>query len=197
MYMNEIFCNPLRKTSHKFKRIRSQFTKSLPFKLEGFDLLYLKYANGETIITAWDGDSIVLELSLEPSVCFKIRTYSIEQANVHTSYQGKNLGLSLYKALIANLDFTLLSNDSHSPGARKLWVRLWQDTNINVYGFDLQSNRVFSVEPDGSASELATTSKDIELYNHPSTGLIATRKNGQDDETLKVLLKQSMIKFGS
>lgn len=197
MRVNEISRNSLRKTSHNFNSIRSQFTKALPFKIEGFDLLYRKYASGETIITAWDGDSIVLELSIEPVVCFKIRTYSVEYANVHPDYQGRNLGLALYKALISNLDFSLLSNDSHSAGARKLWVKLNQDPLINVYGFDLKANRVFQVISNETGSELAAIPKEIKLYDQLSTGLIATRKNSQDDETLKSLSAQSKVKFGS
>ena len=195
MFMNEISRNPIRKTSHNFNRERSQFTKTLPFKLEGFDLLYLKYANGETIITAWDKDLIVLELSLEPIVCFKIRAYSVEYANVHIDYQGKGLGLALYKALLNNLDFTLVSIDSHSVGARKLWVKLNQDQNINVYGFDLQTKMVFQVESNGSNSELIAKTFGISLYDSLNTGLMAMRTNNQDNEIMKVCLKQSEIKF--
>ena len=195
--INEMERNKLSKSSGDLQRKKTDFPGTLPFKLDNFDLLYRKYAHGITIISAWDDNYKVMEISIEPTVCFKIRAYSIEQALVSVKYQGKGLGLLLYKALISKLDFTLLSNDSHSPGARKLWVKLNQDNAINVYGFDLQSNRVFSVEPNGSMSELEAMPKDIKLYDNLSSGLIATRKNGQDDETLRVLLKQSQIKFGS
>jgi len=194
MKINELERNTLSKTGLHLPRKRSQFPKELPFKIEGFELRYIKNNWGETTVSAWDGDTEVMEITLEPIAYQSIRCHSIIKAVVNPQYQGKGLGLSLYKGLIINLDMPIISNDSHSPGARKMWVRLNQDPAVDVYGFDLSSNRVFAVGPDESGTELSASSKDVELYGQPSTGVIATRKNGQADTIMKSLLRQSQIK---
>ena len=89
--INEMERNKLSKSSGDLQRKKTDFPGTLPFKLDNFDLLYRKYAHGITIISAWDDNYKVMEISIEPTVCFKIRAYSIEQALVSVKYQGKGL----------------------------------------------------------------------------------------------------------
>jgi hypothetical protein len=108
------------------------------------------------------------------------------------------LGLELYKNLITKQDWVLGGYD-HSVGAKKLWVKLSEDPEIQVY--------VYTESSDGSpgawnipsikGAELSLSTRYI--YDSYSDYLVAVHKNGavdryiqkQSETPLKSLMKKT------
>jgi hypothetical protein len=53
---------------------------------------------------------------------------------VRPSEQGKGLGKAMYKTLIVDIGLTMVSHESQTPSASRVWISLWKDPEILVYG---------------------------------------------------------------
>ena len=159
----------------------------MPFKLAGYEVRYGKDKWAEYNVTVWDGDKVVLVLAMQPITFYSIKGYAIDSILTEPEYQGKGLGYQLYKTLVTTMDLVLVSNESHSVGAMKLWVKLSQDPALTVYGFNLIKAKVFKVKPNKDKTEL--TNKLEDLYDRSGTGVIVVRKNSFNDKRLTNMLK--------
>ena len=171
----------------KFVYNKENYDKPLPIKINDYDIRYGKDHWATYNVTAWDGDKLVMVLAMNPIAFYSIKGYAIDSANVEPDYQGKGLGYQLYKKLVTELDLVLISKDSHSVGARKTWVKLSQDPNLSIYGFNLVKSYIFKVKPNKDKTEL--TGKLEDLYDKDGTGVIMVRKNSYNDKRLTNMLK--------
>lgn len=176
-----------KKEYNPFKYDKANYAKVMPFKLAGYEVRYGKDKWAEYNVTVWDGDKVVLVLAMEPITFYSIKGYAIDSILTEPEYQGKGLGYQLYKTLVTTMDLVLVSNESHSVGAMKLWVKLSQDPALTVYGFNLIKSKVFKVKPNKDNTEL--TNKLEDLYDRSGTGVIVVRKNSFNDKRLTNMLK--------
>ena len=148
----------------------------------GFDVYYTK--GTYPLLRVFDGKSIVARVD------FKVgnnafRVHTVDQAQVKSTYQGKGIGLELYRNLIIKENWVLAGYD-HSPGARKLWVRLSMDPEVVMYVYDdkfeWESASGWKI-PIVKGNELALPKKAI--YNDPDLFLIAVHKDGPADRDIK------------
>jgi len=110
--------------------------------------------------------------------------YSVEEIKARKTYQGRGLGIKLYRFLIKQLDITLISGKQQSPGGARLWSELYKTPGITVYGFNPSAkdkkDRFFHVEPDESGNIESLAGRDVyglELsYLERTPRLIATAK---------------------
>lgn len=176
-----------KKEYNPFKYDKANYAKVMPFKLAGYEVRYGKDKWAEYNVTVWDGDKVVLVLAMQPITFYSIKGYAIDSILTEPEYQGKGLGYQLYKTLVTTMDLVLVSNESHSVGAMKLWVKLSQDPALTVYGFNLIKAKVFKVKPNKDKTEL--TNKLEDLYDRSGTGVIVVRKNSFNDKRLTNMLK--------
>ena len=185
----EIERNYIEKDQLELPRGRGRYKGKLPINVFGYEALYGKGSRGHRAVTLWDGRRCVAELTMEPVTYHGIKAYSVETAMVNPKYQGRGIGAELYKTLVSDMGIVLVSNQSHSPGARKTWLRLSTDPSVNVYGFDLIYNTVFKVGPNRTRTELK--GKGQELYDSDGTGVVMVRKGSHEDKIMASLLKLS------
>jgi len=108
--------------------------------------------------------------------------YSVEEVKVRKNYQGRGLGIKLYKYMIKQQGITLISGKQQSPGGARLWSELYRTSGINVYGYNPgardKKDRYFHVEPDEVGNIESLAGKDVygvELsYLEQTPRLIAT-----------------------
>ena len=75
--------------------------------------------------------------------------YETNYSRLHHSVQGKGLGYRMYLFMLQELEWVLLSGDSLSPGAVKLWTRLIAHPNTLAWvENDGKKTEVF-INPDG------------------------------------------------
>ncbi len=98
--------------------------------------------------------------------------YSIG-STIATNYQGQNLGYQVYKFLIKNLGYTLVSGETQSFGSSYVWTKLWETPGIFVYGAIENPegpNEYFEVEPDEINPRLLSGKHDVyNDYNYPES----------------------------
>ena len=90
--------------------------------------------------------------------------YISSYSKITSKYQGRGLGLELYKFIIEKLGILLISDMSQTPGSQKVWVKLAQTPGIYVYGRRTSpglKTQFFQVEPD-SFNQL---SGELEVYD--------------------------------
>lgn len=194
--LDELKRNPIGKTGlePEYMDSRRGFRDS-GIVIDNLHVLYKKVRWGDKLIVGvWDKTTPVAEVVLNPVSWQNIRAYSVNRAVVVPRYQGQGIGEALYHGLITLLDINLLSNGSHSPGARKLWLKLAKDPSIKAYGFDTRTNQLFNVKPNKQKSELVSAKRGTLLYDNYASGLILVKRNGSDDRKLDTLLKHSMVK---
>ena len=108
--------------------------------------------------------------------------HSVEEVKVRKNYQGRGLGIKLYRYLIKQQGITLISGKQQSPGAARLWSELYRTPGISVYGYNPgardKKDRYFHVEPDEVGNIESLAGKDVygvELsYLERTPRLIAT-----------------------
>ncbi len=158
----------------------------LPFTIDNFKVFAINYY-GEINVSAYDGSKKIAKLILD-AYRFKdfsaINTYSIQGAGVLPAYQGRGIGQALYEGLVKLCNINLCSFDSHSAGARKLWMRSSQDPKIMVWAVDI-NDQLRGTKPSLKKQELIYDN-DKPLYGH-SHGLIMTKRNGRDDKYLQTI----------
>ena len=94
--------------------------------------------------------------------------YISSYSKITSKYQGRSLGLELYKFIIKKLGILLISDMSQTPGSQKVWVKLAQTPGIYVYGRRTSPGRktqFFQVEPDA----LNQLSGELEVYDQWKT----------------------------
>lgn len=134
-----------------------------------------KYNNfTEDVITLWDGTTQIATLLSD----IENHDISISSFFLHKNYQGKQIGLNLYKGLIEH-NFNIMNHDSQSLGAEKLWAKLSSITNVKVYA--VRKNQAFALQnKNGRLTKLDGSSPYVK-----TDFLIATKKNSETDEMLK------------
>lgn len=163
--------------------------------IDDLDVLYKKQKFGNGLFMGvWDGTNLIGEMEIDPVTYQGVKAYSVHHAVIDKEYQGQGIGWALYQGLISILGINLLSNGSHSVGARKMWLKLAQDPKIRAYGFDQKTDQLFIVKPNKQKSELVSAKKGTKLYDNYGSGLILVKRNGPSDKRLERLLKQSTIK---
>ncbi len=90
------------------------------------------------------------------------KTLWIETAKVVKTHLGQRIIQSLYEQLILKMGMKLVAHGTHSPGAKKLWVRIWENPNLRVYALD--KNKKYEVKPNESNTELEISHKTNSLY---------------------------------
>jgi hypothetical protein len=173
---------------HKYKKV-------LPFTLDDYEVRYNKSANGDINVTVWDGDVGVADMWLEPRKFAGLQVYQVSWVGTSHAYQGQDVGYQLYIGLISIMGVTIIQTTTHSTGARKLWLKLANETKIQVYGFDLRNGIVFHVAPNIKNSELRSTKRKIKLYNNYKTGMVLVKINSRADKLFSALEKASTIKL--
>lgn len=183
---NEIEKDEMRPISRPF-----DLRETLPFTVKGYKVSYRERSGGVRLVGVIDGDKVIAELGLIPISYHGISAYAVELASVAEDYQGRGLGLELYRKLVTDAGMTIASKHSHSQGARKTWARLSAAPGVAVYGFNTASNRVFEVSPSHDGAELAGKGSKDKLYGVSSTGVIMTKVGSQSDGVMQELLKLS------
>lgn len=78
--------------------------------------------------------------------------YSVSRIKARRTYQGRGLGIKLYKFIIKNLGITLISDKIQSLGGARMWSELYKTPGITVYGYNPgarnKEDKFFHVEPD-------------------------------------------------
>jgi len=78
---------------------------------------------------------------------------------INPEYQGKGIGLSLYENIILKMNYTLVSDETHSIGGERVWSKLARNRKIRVYAMDMTigfDDKFYEVEP-----------KDISINSSP------------------------------
>jgi hypothetical protein len=110
--------------------------KKLPIVIDNYGVYYKKYSRN-LIVTVFDQNTKIAYLELKPSrFLFGLNFYHVETARVRNEYQGRGIGEALYTGLITLCDVNLYSAGSHSPGARKMWMRLSENSKISTWAID-------------------------------------------------------------
>lgn len=191
--ISELARNEMPRDQERGPLSKRGFDDILPLAVQGYEIRYRKPEFSDHIeLGVWDGDRGVAIMRISPASYHGIKAHSVGYIGLNPHYQGKRLGFELYKAMITQLEMTLLSSGSHSPGARKLWLRLSQDPEISAYGF--RGDAVFKVRPNRDATELTSTVSHISVYSNiedDQTGLILVKKGSSDDAKLDQLTQHA------
>ena len=166
-------------------------TQPEPWKVQGFDV-YISQRGSNIDIGVFDGNKKIMRAQMiktHGNVEYDwtpLQGCSMSYIRVAPDYQGRQLGLELYVTLILKLHWPIYSVESQSPGARKTWIKMFQNPKISVYVLNAEDH---SCEiPVVSGQELNLPSVDI--YNHGHYSLIAVSSGTPDDNTLKMLIKK-------
>jgi len=202
MLINEIERNTLKKKDVVL--IKDTKPKDrLPFKINGYDVCF-KQSIYNTLVTVWNDNEIIAKISMKKT---PYGFYKVFSAGVKPFYQGNRIGENLYRNLITKADISLISSDSHSPGARKLWLRLARDPEISAWGFDKTQHyegrsgfiEIFPVTKSKESEEL--TGVDREVYtSEPDVeerfpSIVLTKRNGPVDRKLTELSTKKIRDF--
>ncbi len=186
MKINELTSNTVKKDDNndiEFDGFSKKDKKVLPFKIDNFDVLLSgKDYNRILMVSVWHADKMIASLQLSKKELQIGIVYDILDASIRPSYQGKAIGLKLYKGLV-NMGTTLGSFGSHSPGAKKLWARLGQNSDISLYGIE-DKTKVYKVESTGDDLILNGNS----IYN-TDLDVLMTKRGGQTDLKLESIIK--------
>ena len=75
-------------------------------------------------------------LALRPAPWFPIKkSYQVANIGVDDDYRGRGIGQNLYGVALKLLGMTIVADDSQTPGARQVWVRLNAIPGVAVRGF--------------------------------------------------------------
>ncbi len=117
----------------------------------------LDYQKDNTIILLYDDEEEEYIIGYLELKHIDLDSYKVLDARITRNYQGQELGYKLYKYIIQELNFTLISDVMQSQGAIKLWAKLWKTSGIHVYGmreyYSTQKHlgkktKFFEVEPN-------------------------------------------------
>lgn len=98
------------------------------------------------------------------------KIYEILNVYVARPYQGQNVGALLYREVIKRLDIILKAGYSQSPGARKVWAKLNNFSDIAVLAKG-HGHGLHEVDSDPEIGELV--SPHINLYGGDKTSAYA------------------------
>jgi len=188
MLISELFRNDISKTDDITNpTAAAKPDVKLPFKVGDYDVYVSNEFGGEYNISVWDKNAIVAYLDLElDSDGF----YEILVAGARV--QGKRIVETLYKQLIRH-GITLVTGESHSLGARKVWFRLYDDPEISVWGMHKQTHKVFPVtksdsgELTGVDRTIYTDTKYFDPFDF--NVLVMTKKHGDVDNMFETASK--------
>lgn len=173
---------------------KSRYKNVAPIVIGDYEVRYKISRDNTLVVTVWDNNKGVAEFWLDPTKFMGLTLYQVDWAGVSPKYQGSGIGKELYKGLIKLMKLNLIQVQSHSPGARKVWLRLAQDPMINAYGFNFNDSTVFDVKPHKTKQELASTIRKVPLYNNKSTGLMLVKKDTSADKFMRKLVEASQLK---
>jgi len=145
----------------------SKYWKKLPFKIFGYsvyvDNRYPKYRH----IYIYDHThrQAVMRLNLRPVLFNGINFYNVDSAYVHPEYQGRSIGLNLYKKLITEYQINLLTVGSHSRGARKVWNDLADTDSINAYGILSDGSKIWRCRADKKKRQIQSRGRNPKVYS--------------------------------
>lgn len=116
---------------------------------------------------------------------------------IEENHQGKNIAYKIYETLVIEKNLAIQSGNQ-SKGAVKLWKKLKQHENINVYfindsvDIDLFKCDIFQTKTDklGNLEGIDYANKDFNPYKKTGS-LLLTKKNSSLDITL---MKQLIIR---
>jgi len=125
-------------------------------------LIHKKPGYQEVFLVDRETDRVAIYLLLHKFGNF---AYSVGEIKARKTYQGRGLGIKLYRFLIKQLDITLISGKSQSLGGARLWSELYKTPGITVYGFNPSAkdkkDRFFHVEPDEIGNIESLAGKDV------------------------------------
>jgi len=167
-----------------------------PFTLGEYEVLYKKPRTGKIEVSVWDGDVGVATMTLDPFLYKFQPMYRVSWISVDEDYAGQNIGYQLYKGLVSIMGVNLIQTESQSPGARKIWARLSQDTKIRAWGFDTDADLVFKVKPNKSGNELQSCRRGIKIYNDDYSGIAMVKRNSKIDRFFSAMQTASALAMG-
>lgn len=134
MKISEVYSNSLTKSEGLSETAAYPFTKigNVHFIISGYpasDSFVIKGAVKEK--GRWRQ---ACELTLDQAG----KSYQVSLASVDKRFQGQGIMQSLYRYLVLEKNISLMSDESLSTGAFKMWYRLSQDPSISVFLFDHQ-----------------------------------------------------------
>jgi hypothetical protein len=94
--------------------------------------------------------------------------WEVNIASVRSTQAGKGYGFAIYKILIRELDYVLVSDTTQSIGGAKIWYKLYQTPGITVYGWDPQApqdEQFFQVTDENGDGML--DGADRRVYDNP------------------------------
>ena len=200
--ITELTRNDISKSPPKpFNMKKEGYNDIFPMTVHGYEIRYKKntFRPREKILSVWDGNTGAAVLMISPVMYQGVRAYEIGSVALNPAYQGQQLGYELYKGLVVLMGINLISLDSHSPGASKLWARLSRDPKISAYGIDVENRIVFNVRSNKRGSELKSSKKGTSIYSDDPyednmIGLIMVKRASNDDVKLSKLLKNNKKK---
>lgn len=129
--INELKMNKINYQDEKDFNHSKDSTKLLPFKLSSYDITGTSV--GKILhLTLWDNYKQILAMSLSMENFKGFKVFDVLSVSLRKSYAGKNIGLNFYKLLILR-GMNLMSSDSQSEGAIKLWNKLAADPSISIF----------------------------------------------------------------
>jgi hypothetical protein len=163
-----------------------------PWQVQGFDV-YIRPSGNYKFVDLYDGEEIIAKINLwqepDPELYQPVPGLEVLQSEVKRWYQGRGLGIEIYKSLILNNHVNLYSAGSHSVGARKLWVKLSNDSNLMVYATRKKLQQV--ALPQQVGDELAV--KGWRLYGSEGTALVAVAAGSSAHHMLSKLVRNVVI----
>jgi hypothetical protein len=89
-------------------------------------------------------------------------SYQVDGVKIIPEFQGKNIGQALYKFIIVDLGYPLMSGETQSPGSAKLWTKLAMDNEIQVKAYNLSTGKYSSVVRNPNSGLLSV--KNLKKY---------------------------------
>ena len=188
MTLDELIRNNFNKNDVNLSLPNKKIDKELlPFKINDRYNVIRILNNGKILIYVLNKKETIAKLSLiKEEIIHLFDCYIVGQVGVKEKYQGQSIGSKLYAGLISIMNMAFIASESQSAGSRKLWVKLAESQNINVYGYSKRHNIFFNVRPNKNNTELEPnlTKIKMNLYNQKNSGLIAVKANSNYDKIL-------------
>lgn len=109
------------------------------FQINGFDL----YKKDNEKFVVFDNNKAISYLI---TYQYKNNMLEVKIAGVDKKYKRKGLMYSLYKLLVTDLNYILISDSTWTKGAEMLWKKLINDFSLKVQVFDKSTNENFDIK---------------------------------------------------
>lgn len=116
------------------------------------------YMYADYIIYAYNLKGKCVDIMIECDINSDPR--SIEIHRVVSSYKPEIRAYEVYKHLISQHDFMIISGDEHTYGGMMIWKKLQKQKNINMFAWNPEEGSVESVD-DFDFDDIYVTYKDL------------------------------------